>query len=218
MQRQHTPSLILEQLRALITDGSIAAGTQLREQAIAERLGVSRGPLREALARLIQEGLLLAEPHRGVFVIGLGPDDIRDIYRARTPIEEAAALEIGRRKDPETIRGLEEIIDRMLVAEQSSPWREVVEVDLEFHQALVGAAGSPRLSRMFHTLLAESRMCISALEGSYMDSEGLTVEHRPLLDAITSGRPRDIIAAVGEHMDRAVRGLTSAQDRADPNG
>jgi DNA-binding GntR family transcriptional regulator len=216
VQRQQTPSLILEQLRSLITDGTFAAGTQLREQVIADQLGVSRGPLREALARLIQEGLLLAEPHRGVFVIGLGHDDIRDIYRARAPIEEAAALEVGRRKDPETLRALGEIVDRMRAAERERNWREVVEIDLQFHQEVVAAAGSPRLSRMFSTLLAESRMCISALEPKYLEPGGtgrnkrepLEAVHRRLLGAMASGRRRDIVAEMREHMDLAVRDLT----------
>src|SRR5205085_9265531 len=65
------PERIADQVRASVLDGSLAPGTQLTEVQLAERLGVSRGPVREAMQRLIQEGLLRAERHRGVFVMEL---------------------------------------------------------------------------------------------------------------------------------------------------
>src|ERR671936_2783799 len=88
------PERIADQVRAAILDGSLAPGTQLTEVQLAERLGVSRGPVREAMQRLIQEGLLRAERHRGVFVIELGLDDVHDVYLARKAIEHEAARRV----------------------------------------------------------------------------------------------------------------------------
>src|SRR4051794_22187249 len=87
VQRDSTPSIIAARIRDAVIDGTFPPGMQLSEAHIASRLGVSRGPVREALQRLIQEGLLRAERHRGVFVIELGIADVRDLYLARAAVE-----------------------------------------------------------------------------------------------------------------------------------
>src|SRR5919108_2735600 len=93
-------SIIARQLRAAIMYGSLPPGSQLAEAELAARFGVSRGPLREAMQRLVQEGLLRSEHNRGLFVITLEPDDVRDIYAARAAVERAAVSLILAR-DPE---------------------------------------------------------------------------------------------------------------------
>jgi DNA-binding GntR family transcriptional regulator len=208
---QATPSLIADQLRELIVSGTLGPGMQVREHPIAEQLGVSRGPVREALARLIQEGLLVAKRNRGVFVVDLGPEDIADIYRARRAIEEQAANDLGRSQDERVFSLLDEIVLRMDHAERTGNWPGVVDADIEFHQTIVDSAGSPRLSRMFGTLLVESRLCISALEPRYSEPGRMASEHAILYATIVSGPARSISKAVRDHLDRAVRDLTGGQ-------
>src|SRR5918995_1911898 len=87
-------SMVTERLRDSIVDGSLAPGSQLSEAELATRFGVSGGRVREALQRLIQEGLVRAEPHRGVFVPVLTESDVRDIYLAREALESAAVQHI----------------------------------------------------------------------------------------------------------------------------
>lgn len=91
LQLRSTPALIADQLRSQILEGRFPPHTQLAEVELARQLQVSRGPIREAMQRLIQEGLLRAERNRGVFVVELGLDDARDVYLARGVIERAAA-------------------------------------------------------------------------------------------------------------------------------
>ncbi|MDQ3150864.1 MAG: GntR family transcriptional regulator, partial [Actinomycetota bacterium] len=83
VSRESTAAIIAERLRDAIMRGVFPPGTQLGEVDLAGRLGVSRGPLREAMQRLVQEGLLRGERHRGLFVIDLGLADVRDVYAAR---------------------------------------------------------------------------------------------------------------------------------------
>ncbi|MBW3557926.1 MAG: GntR family transcriptional regulator, partial [Actinobacteria bacterium] len=83
VERRATASVIADVIRERVIDGSFPPGAQLGEVQLAEQLGVSRGPVREALQRLIQEGLLEGRPHRGVFVARLRGDDVVDVYRAR---------------------------------------------------------------------------------------------------------------------------------------
>ena len=94
VSRRSTAEIVADRIRAAIMRGTFAPGTQLGEVDLANRLGVSRGPLREAMQRLVAEGLLRSERHRGLFVRELGPDDVRDVYLARTAVERAAALKV----------------------------------------------------------------------------------------------------------------------------
>ncbi|MDQ4117438.1 MAG: GntR family transcriptional regulator, partial [Actinomycetota bacterium] len=92
VSRRSTAEIVADRIRTAIMRGTFGPGTQLGEVDLASRLGVSRGPLREAMQRLVAEGLLRSERHRGLFVRELGADDVRDVYIARTAVERAAAL------------------------------------------------------------------------------------------------------------------------------
>ncbi|WP_344741399.1 GntR family transcriptional regulator, partial [Pseudonocardia halophobica] len=92
IDRRSTAAIVADRIRAAIMRGTFPPGTQLGEVDLAARLGVSRGPLREAMQRLVAEGLLRSERHRGLFVRDLDAADVRDVYTARTAVERAAAL------------------------------------------------------------------------------------------------------------------------------
>ncbi len=87
-------SMVGERIRASILDGDVVPGTQLNEVELAASFGVSRGPVREAIQRLIQEGLLRSEPHRGVFLPLLTTADIEDIFLTREALESTALRNI----------------------------------------------------------------------------------------------------------------------------
>src|SRR5260221_11704794 len=159
LQLQSPPAVIADRLRAEILRGRFPPHTQLTEVELARQLQVSRGPIREAMQRLIQEGLLRAERNRGVFVVELDADDARDVYMARGVIERAAAAIVAQRRPEAALLELQSIVEK-LAASAGSSWTEIIGYDLEFHQTLVAAAGSVRLNRMFRTLIAERRMCL----------------------------------------------------------
>ncbi len=126
----------------------ITAGTQLSEAALAKAFGVSRGPLREAMQRLLQEGLLRSERNRGIFVKELTHDDIADIYDARMAIESAAIRMIVARSESADLSTLRDAYANFSKAAASGEPESVSDADLSFHAALVSASGSPRLVRM----------------------------------------------------------------------
>src|SRR5699024_1025005 len=112
--QESTPSLIARTLRRAISDGSLGPGEQLGEAALAQSLGVSRGPLREAMQRLTQEGLLISHRNRGLFVADLTPEAVEDMYLLRTTVETAAldrVLDLGL-GDP-TADALDAAVDAM---------------------------------------------------------------------------------------------------------
>lgn len=207
VERRTTPGIIADQLRQRILDGTLAPGSQLGEVQLAQRLQVSRGPVREAMQRLIQEGLLESRRHRGVFVIKLEPDDISDIYATRGVIERAAADALMRRDDREAFAALEALMKEMEEAADARDWARLSDSDLRFHETIVRASRSKRLSRMFGTLIAETRMCLAALEPAYPRPRDIVDEHGALLDALSRGRREEALERIDAHMRRAERKL-----------
>lgn len=204
--QESTPSIIADKLRKAIGHGELKPGMQLGEADLARKLGVSRGPLREGMQRLTQEGLLIAIRNRGLFVVDMTPDDVRDMYLAREAIERAAARKIlsGDHTTAGTI--LLDVVAEMAAASDPA---EVGQVDIAFHERLVQLAASPRLSRMHQTFITETRMCIHALEETYSASEVRVEEHRALAEAIKSGDPALVDQLLTAHMDDAITRLTT---------
>jgi len=211
VNRETTAEIIAAQIRDRITDGTFPLGSQLREAQLAARLKVSRGPVREALQRLVQEGLLRSERNHGVFVISLDEGDIVDIYLAREAIERTAILILMRRRDTEAFERLQWLVDRMSVIAEEGRWKELADLDLRFHESLVDASNSERLQRMFGTLLAETRMCLAALESAYPVRKMLVDEHRKLLGAMRSRSEQEALELVRSHLEDAVNDLTGKE-------
>ena len=204
---ESTPSLIAEVLRKAIASGELMPGQQLGEAELARRLGVSRGPLREGMQRLTQEGLLVAIRNRGLFVIEMTPENVRDMYVARTAIERAAAAQIFTLDPVEAGTQLSVVADDMAMAAARDDRAAVGEADTEFHQLLVSLAESPRLSRIHHTLLTETRLCIHALEETYRGSDKRVVEHREIAEAFVAADPGLADRRLVAHMQDAVARL-----------
>lgn len=207
--REPTASVIARRIRGAIIEGSLAPGTQLTEMRLARQLGVSRAPIREALQRLIQEGLA-ENRRRGVFVKELTLEDVIDIYFARASCELAATNRIL--DDPADVdwKTFERILEDLEVAARAGNWEATADVDRRFHQALVDAARSPRLARMFATLMAETAMCLQALERSYENMGGQLVdEHREIFEALHAGDRKAAAAAIATHMHEAVERLAA---------
>ncbi|GAB3584838.1 GntR family transcriptional regulator [Amycolatopsis endophytica] len=205
VSRESTAAIIARQLREAIMNGTFAPGTQLGETELAGRFQVSRGPLREAMQRLVSEGLLRSERHRGLFVIDLEPDDVHDIYSARFAIERAAVIRVLRHGDGEAVAlRLMSAVEDMATASDGDA---VAEADVRFHEELVAASGSKRLGRMARTLLIETRMCLSALHRTYATNEERVTEHKRIAEALASGDEEQTTALLEAHMEDAVQRL-----------
>lgn len=199
--RESTPALIARTLRRAISGGAFAPGAQLGEAALARSLGVSRGPLREAMQRLTQEGLLVSHRNRGLFVAELAPEAVEDMYLLRTTVETAAlarVLELG--LGGETADALDEAVDAMAALADHPRSAAMVAADLDFHHALVEAARSPRLSRVHETVLVETSMCLHAMRCTYSDAGSRLTEHRAIADAVRAGDPDHARSLLVDHM------------------
>lgn len=195
--RQSTAEIIAAQLRSAIMYGVLAPGTQLGESELAARFAVSRGPLREAMQRLVQEGLLRGERHRGLFVIDLSASDVRDIYLARLAIERMACQLIMAGNRGEAVARLSEALAKLLAAGDRNAMSDA---DQAFHQTLVSCSGNTRLERMAQTLLVETRMCLAALQKHYPEPGELIAEHQTLVNAISDGDEQLLLTLIESHM------------------
>ena len=217
VNRESTPALVADQLRRAIMRGTLAPGSQLGEVELAGQLGVSRGPLREAMQRLIAEGLLHSRRHRGIFVRDLDTDDVRDVYIARLAVEQGAGrLILANGSGPEVARLLGEALTALADAAQVGDPVALADADHAFHATLVAASGSPRLRRMADGLLVETRMCLSALQSTASPAEALVDEHRLLRDAVLGGDFARLAAVLEEHMADAVDRIVGARHAPTP--
>ncbi len=146
-------------MRAALLDGDYLPGQRIYEGAVASQLGVSRIPVREAIRRLQQDGLLDVRPHYGIYVATIPPEEIEDIYRIRGVLEGTAAALAAERMSDAAIAELAEIIEQQrIVAEsaESLPREPVSVIQADrFHHAIHVGAQSPRLLVVLEQIYAQ---------------------------------------------------------------
>jgi DNA-binding GntR family transcriptional regulator len=206
--RPSTAEAVTSQIRHGIFDGTFQPGAQMREVQLATQLGVSRGPLREALQRLIQDGLLEHRRHRGVFVVRLNQDAVKDMCFVREVVEIPAAINLAHNPSPEAIAALHKLVESMSSSANDNDWTRVAQLDAEFHQTVVDELGSDRLTRMFESIQAETRMCLGALKPTHPAEYDVSVEHRDLLRAVLSADEESITRRWTAHLRATAATLT----------
>ncbi len=154
-----TPARVADALRERISEGAFAPGTQLREEAIADALRVSRNTVREAFVELAGDRLVVREPNRGVFVASLTMTDVLDIFAARRTIEEGAVRRGGSRV---LVANARLAVTDGVACRQSGDSAGLAQADRHFHRALVSLANSTRLNRAIRQMLAELRWVLNS--------------------------------------------------------
>jgi DNA-binding GntR family transcriptional regulator len=190
-------------LKEAIVSGNLAPGQRLLETEIARQLSVSRSRVREALAKLEQEGLIFVSAFRGTWVSELTPRDIEEIYEARLLIEPAAARIVAMRRDPEILATLRQDITRMRTALASADVFEMTDADHDFHIHLVVSTGNRRIADMARRLLDFIWRLTPAVYANPSMPQMLVAEHTRAVDAIASGNGRIAEKTLREHLKAA---------------
>ena len=190
-------------IRDRILDRTVRPGNPMIEGRLARELGMSRTPVREALKKLEQEGLVISIPGKGFFVETLSPGDVAEIYDMREMVEGLAARLLSRRMTPDIAEMLME-----LAARADSPSATVVD-DMEFHSAIVRLCGSRRANEAIRFLslnvLAydehDHRLTLNS--GVPLLGRGWIQDaHRNVAEKIISGNPREAEEAARAHVRR----------------
>jgi DNA-binding GntR family transcriptional regulator len=208
ISRRSTVDALAETLRDRILSGEIPPGAPLRESSVAQVIGVSRNTVRETFFALVAEGLVRHVPHQGFSVVKLSPEDVADLYRARRVLE-LAALEALSPDDSDALQGVEAALDHLRRAAAENDTADAYQADLEIHQALVAALGSPRLDAVHSGLLTELRLAIILMD-TLSDFPELVAEHEQLVTMIRGGDTGRARARLKKHLDDAERLLVAA--------
>ncbi len=199
-QRRSLGVQVTQALRQAILAGVYRPGDHLIEAEIAQRMGVSHGPVREALRELESEDLVVIELHRGAFVRSFTADDIREVYQFRSAIETASVrLAVDRLTDAD-LAALEDLIVAMRLAGSEGDLERLIELDLEFHRQLCALSGNRRMYEAWQRLSSPIRLFLSLAVPRYLTPEDTAESHPPIVDAL---RRRDAEAAV-RHMEQGV--------------
>jgi DNA-binding GntR family transcriptional regulator len=187
---------VREQLRERIVTGVLRPGDRLVERDLAEDLGVSRVPVREAIRSLEADGFVVVQSPRRVVVRQLSKVDVEELFDVREALEVLATEQACRRLDPPALRRLKHGVDEAARALAAGNINQVVEANLRFHQEIVALAGNGLLSSMLHQLEDRLRWLFRQNE----DWQRLLQEHRSLYEAIASGDPERARACSIEHV------------------
>ena len=214
LRRSQTLVSICEtEIERMILEGELERGARINELALAARLGISRGPLREACRSLTQAGLLETRANRGCFVRKLTHKEVIDLYDLRAGLMRLAGELIAQRATPEQVARLHALVDAMDAARVQSDTGRFQELNAEFHAVLVETADNSRLQEVYNGLAKELRLFRSRglVSGAAMESSNR--EHRAIVDAIASHDAARAAATMENHiLQGKVRFLAAAAD------
>ena len=186
-QRTTTPDGVYRVLRTAILDGSVPSGEQLRETHIAADLGISRSPLREALTRLEEEGLVSKTPFKGCFVAEVNARDVAEIASIRLLIEPyAAELSAPTLRGPERLR-LKRTIEELYRATDTNDIPASVDAHLRFHRLFYELSGNTALQSLWNGWENKLRLYLAADHPTYSNLHEIAVEHERLAELALNG-------------------------------
>jgi DNA-binding GntR family transcriptional regulator len=193
--REQVKDLVLER----ILDGTYAPGERIVETRLAQELGTSQAPVREALRELEQLRFVESEPHRGARVRAVSPEEMAEIYPVRAALEEVAGREAAKRLRGD-VRLLEVELAEMRAAARDRDIHRQVEHDVRFHEVIVESAGNATLLDVWRSLRIEARTVITLLAGG-IDPADLVELHVPVLEAIRGGDPDEAGRVLRHHVE-----------------
>lgn len=216
MERLHRQPLgreVTRLLRRMIVEGEIKPGERLVEDRLSHILGASRTPLREALHRLEQEGLLSKREGGGYELPLLSAEEVEEAVETRALLESYAASLAARRAAPQTLADMERSVEDFRQALERGDHRELVAQNARFHGLIGQAAASRLLSRLMQELegLVE-RLSAGPAEGRE-PGDWSVAEHEQILAALRARDPEAAALAAGEHVRRGGRWILSRLGR-----
>ncbi|HEV7264302.1 MAG TPA: FCD domain-containing protein [Falsiroseomonas sp.] len=193
-------SLVAQEIERLILAGTLAAGERLNEQALAARLGVSRGPVREAVRGLERSGLVVAVRNQGTYVRQVSAEEALEIYDLRAAITGLACARLAEAAAPAQIAALRALVKRMEAAWRADEPPAYYAANLDFHAALLAEGAGPRMRRLHEELGHELQLYRRRALVQPENMRESNAEHAAILRAIASRDPAAARAAGEAHI------------------
>lgn len=184
-------------IREAIIRGDFKPGERLKQSDLAEKMGVSRMPIREAFRKLESEGLILLEPHKGAVVKSININDIEEIYALRSELEKMAVYQSVELLTQEDIGQLSSLVDQMENAEDADTF---VQYNIDFHRLLVKRCRWERLNSFIGTLWNGLPQQTPHLLSGQIETSN--TEHRKILEAVLKKDKETAAKLVSEHIFR----------------
>jgi DNA-binding GntR family transcriptional regulator len=187
-------------LREEILSNRLSPGTELQELALSQQLGVSRGPIREALGRLAAEGLVTARPRRGAVVHSLSSEEFLEAYQVREVLEVLAVRLAVPRLGPEGLARLQTLTDTMASEAASGHVTEFFEANELFHETFVQISGNAKLLEIYRRLIGQMRRYWRRSLVLRGDLRRSVAEHRKILAAARRRNTEEAARLMEEHI------------------
>lgn len=200
VQSNSLATLVQREIERMILAGDLPAGSKLTEASIAELLGVSRGPVREAFRALESSGLVQLEKNRGVYVRQISLREADEIYELRAVLDEFAGRRLAQSATTRDVRELRQLLERMERAAARNDVDAYLAANLEFHDRLVELAGNAKLLATYRRLVNELHLFRRAnlAQGGALPAS--TREHREIVERIAAGQVAAAGRALYEHV------------------
>lgn len=193
-------SLVAQEIERLILSGELPAGERLNEQQLAARLGVSRGPVREAVRGLERSGLVVAVRNQGSYVRKVSAEEALEIYDLRAAITGLACARLAESATSEQLAALRALVKRMEAARRADDPRSYYAANLEFHASLLAYGGGPRARRLYEDLGNELHLYRRRALVQPENMRESNAEHGVILRAIAAGDAAAARAAGESHI------------------
>jgi len=210
---------IADRLRTAIMHGQLAPEEPLREAALSELMGVSRGPVREALSDLEREGLVVVTPTGRTYVARLSREDLDEVISLRRALERLAVEYACMRATTEDFAKVQAVVDDMaVVIARGISEKEAAELDLRFHDVLYQASRHQRLLSYWTTLRPQVYVLMLSRNVASADFRDAAVRgHQDILDTIKTRDKDRALAAIEQHMLFAYKLVSQSYERPNQN-
>jgi DNA-binding GntR family transcriptional regulator len=216
VKRRSLADEVTDQLRDFILTGQLQPGDRLGEAEISQRLRVSRGPVREALVRLEQEGLVTSEWHKGAAVADLTRVDVTELATLRVALEKLAIAGACKSATEEDLAGLLDVVERMRAASAGGSDESLARLDIEFHDAVYRAAHHERLYAAWTTIRSQVALALLRRRVVNRDYPELVVDEHAALAALIVGRDAaEAQVQITAHIEGAYSRLLAAYHNPD---
>lgn len=203
---------VTNDLRDAILNGNLEPGQRIKETEIAEQMGVSRGPVREAIRQLEREGILISQPYKETVVADLKAEEVKDVLiPVRYHLEMFVIKKYIEEMNEEFFAGLQEIVDEMDRLSDGDNKLRLVELDIFFHQAILELAEERTVFLTWNSILNQIRMHFSK-NIQYFHTENLAPDHQALLDCLKSKDISKIQKEMATHLKGNTAILFSISD------
>ena len=214
--QNHRPlrEIVYEELKRQILVGEISPGTRMMEVELADVMGVSRTPVREAIRKLEKEGLVTIEPRKGAYASNISIKDMVDVLEVRQGLEGMAAAIASGKITERQKADLLNVVEKYKAAVESANIEEIIKYDEEFHSMIISISGNKTLMQVFSTVQELALRFRYIYYDDFNRYESMPREHQLIEEAIMSGDAEKARVAAGDHVSKLKEFILNEGEKA----